>query len=93
MAERPASFPTFSLLLLGLTYAVLWFFLDISQGGRWSLVHSLIFGYLLIVAPLILGRVAYTTWPNRRASFLHKVVFYASTGYFPLFWMGVFWVS
>ena len=81
------------MLLLGLTYAVLWFFFDISQGGRWSALHSLLFGYLLIVAPLILGKMAYTTWPNRRASFLHGVVFYASTGYYLLFGMGIFWVS
>ena len=80
-------------MLLGLTYAVLGFFVDVSQGGRWSAVHSLLFGYLFLVAPFLLGRAAYTAWPNRRASFLHQVVVYASTGYFPLLLMGILWVS
>ena len=93
MAARPAPFPVFPLLLLGLTYAVLGFFADVSRGGRWSAVHSLLFGYLVLVAPLLLGRAAHTAWPNRRASFLHRAVVYASAGYVPLLLLSFLWVS
>ena len=92
MTARSARLPIGSLLLLGLTYAVLWLFLDLSQGGRWSAVQSLLFAYLVYVAPLMLGRMAYKTWRQEHPSRLHWVMRYASTGYFLLLLLGFFWI-
>lgn len=66
------------------TYGVLLVALACSVADTWSGQASLLVGYLVLVAPFVMGGVAYQQRRTRQFSRPHRVVFYAATLYLAL---------
>lgn len=67
---------------IGLTYGGYFFILASTLARTWSAVASLITFYLLLVAPILMGVVAYKSRRARLVSTSYRLVFYAAIGYF-----------
>jgi hypothetical protein len=96
MSNSSPTVPTTSWLSAGfwsivLTYCGLFIILASTLAHTWSAVASLLTFYQLLVAPLLMGIVAYRNRSARLGSAPYRLVFYAAAGYFvvlPL-WVGV----
>jgi hypothetical protein len=71
-----------ALWCLVLTYGGFFLILASTLARTWSAVASLITFYLLLVAPILMGVVAYKSYRVRLISAPYRLVFYAAAGYF-----------
>jgi hypothetical protein len=71
-----------ALWFLVLTYGGFFLILASTLARTWSAVASLITFYLVLVAPILMGVVAYKSRRARLVSTPHRLVFYAAAGYF-----------
>lgn len=65
-----------------LTYGGYFIILASTLSRTWSAVASLITLYLVLVAPLIMGVVAYKSRRARLVSTPYRLIFYAAASYF-----------
>jgi hypothetical protein len=67
---------------LVLTYGGYFIILASTLSRTWSAVASLITLYLVLVAPILMGVVAYKSRRARLASTPYRLIFYAAVSYF-----------
>jgi hypothetical protein len=67
---------------IGLTYGGYFLILASTLSRTWSALASLITLYLVVVAPILMGVVAYKSRRARLVSTPYGLVFYAAAGYF-----------
>lgn len=74
--------PTVELLLIGITYSIfLLMILSIALDG-WSAITSLAMAYLIFIAPILMGFLAYRTRNKHQQSSYYKWTYVASLSYF-----------
>lgn len=82
MTQPPFTYPAIALATSFFTYAGLLAVFLSSVVGTWSAQASLLSAYLLVVAPVVMGIVAYTNRKLRLHSVPHRWAFYAGVLYF-----------
>jgi hypothetical protein len=82
MHDTSNDFPALELLAITITYGGIFVMIASSLAGQWSGEASLIMVYLLLVAPIIMGLLAYKNRSFRSTINHRKWVFYAGASYF-----------
>lgn len=84
MPKPVPSYPAVAVLSIVVTYGALLAVLASSAASKWSGQASLAMAYLLLVAPFVMGTVAYQQRHIRHDSLPHRKAFYAALLYLVL---------
>jgi hypothetical protein len=82
MKSSVADPPTLGLFILFATYGGLLQTVLTAMFWFWSGMASLGFAYLIFVAPILMGIIAYRNYQRRESSVYHKAMFLAAALYF-----------
>ena len=82
MPDSNDDFPVYASLGITSGYIGLFIVITSSLANQWSALASLAFGYLVLLAPIIMGAIAYRYRQARNADNYRRPIFYASALYF-----------